>query len=531
MEKCLYFVGSGWPQKLNQPHSLIIDRNESFSCEDYKDMDIELIIIDAFGKFENEHYVELHKGNINTAELLKELAKNKPIDVLLRSNDIITKTETIIEKLEKGSAIITIEALRFNEVVENFSEVYFENKSNLVQSFIAKLPIFAAVFAKITTKDNIFAIDPPAESALSLNHALDFLHNTQDNIIKIFSGHRVGYSDEEALFFVKSFFLSLSYNGDKDKIKFILEHAADDFIKMLISAEIFGLHPLFLAAESGHTEIVKMLLDVGSDIGVRENSFYKETPLYTAAEAGHVDIVRLLIDAGSDLDVANLSRGYAALYAAIEKANIKIVKMLIEAGADVNIPDVDDNYYPIHSAARTGNLDLVKMLIDAGSDVNSGEDSVLDYAIESGNTELIMFLIDNFGGVNNSALYRSRPLHIAAKISNIDICKLLIMKGCDVNKADNYLGDTPLHEAVSFGNEDSVVFLLEAGANINATNDIGETALDNAIDCNEEDDHINVIKILLNHKDLQLDKEKTTRLISDMDSSEDTKSLLLKMVI
>ena len=64
-------------------------------------------------------------------------------------------------------------------------------------------------------------------------------------------------------------------------------------------------HALALAAQFGHTEIVRLLIDAGEDpsrynpVGCHSHS----TPLHQAAVAGHIDVVRLLVERGANLDL------------------------------------------------------------------------------------------------------------------------------------------------------------------------------------------------------------------------------------
>jgi ankyrin repeat protein len=53
---------------------------------------------------------------------------------------------------------------------------------------------------------------------------------------------------------------------------------------------------------------------------------------------------------------------------------------------------------------------------------------------------------------------------------------LLIDAGADVNTRGKN-GNTPLHDAVSFGNLDMVKYLVSRGADVNAKNDLGLTPL------------------------------------------------------
>jgi ankyrin repeat protein len=55
-------------------------------------------------------------------------------------------------------------------------------------------------------------------------------------------------------------------------------------------AENSGATPLYVAAYSGHLDVVRHLVEVGADKDHPQNS--GETPLYIAAQNGHVDVVR-----------------------------------------------------------------------------------------------------------------------------------------------------------------------------------------------------------------------------------------------
>ena len=62
------------------------------------------------------------------------------------------------------------------------------------------------------------------------------------------------------------------------------------------------------AAQFGHTEIVRLLLDAGEDPNRYnpEGSHSHSTPMHQAALAGHVDVVRLLVERGARLDIKDI---------------------------------------------------------------------------------------------------------------------------------------------------------------------------------------------------------------------------------
>ena len=62
-----------------------------------------------------------------------------------------------------------------------------------------------------------------------------------------------------------------------------------------------------------------------------------ETPLVKAAERGHTDGVKLLLDAGADKDVKDMDGKTPLDWAA--GSDTDIVKLLLDAGAEVGMKD------------------------------------------------------------------------------------------------------------------------------------------------------------------------------------------------
>ena len=56
----------------------------------------------------------------------------------------------------------------------------------------------------------------------------------------------------------------------------------------------FGMLPLHYAAEKGHTNVVKQLLEVAENKNPEDNNRY--TPLHLAAENGHICAVKIILD-------------------------------------------------------------------------------------------------------------------------------------------------------------------------------------------------------------------------------------------
>ena len=90
------------------------------------------------------------------------------------------------------------------------------------------------------------------------------------------------------------------------------------------------------AASSGHTEIVKLLLERGADVNITNH--YSCTVLVSASNEGNAEIVKLLLAHGADVNIRNRSNR-TALMCAASSGHTEIVKLLLEHGADVNMKD------------------------------------------------------------------------------------------------------------------------------------------------------------------------------------------------
>ena len=83
-----------------------------------------------------------------------------------------------------------------------------------------------------------------------------------------------------------------------------------------------------MAAEKGHTNIVRLLLTKGADVNAKK--YFDQTALMEAAENGHADIVRILLDKGADVNVKDWY-GYTAISRAASCDHTDIVRLLEEA--------------------------------------------------------------------------------------------------------------------------------------------------------------------------------------------------------
>mmetsp|Transcript_13929 Transcript_13929/g.17511 ORF Transcript_13929/g.17511 Transcript_13929/m.17511 type:complete len:166 (-) Transcript_13929:16-513(-) len=101
--------------------------------------------------------------------------------------------------------------------------------------------------------------------------------------------------------------------------------------------------------------------------------------------------------------------------------------------------------------------------------------SVLHFAVNGGNIEILKFIID----ASPVLLFKANhfgetPLHWASKFSTKDIVKLLLRNGACPERQDND-GNTALHWAAEYDNIDATKLLLSYGSPAQQKNEDGHT--------------------------------------------------------
>jgi ankyrin repeat protein len=272
-----------------------------------------------------------------------------------------------------------------------------------------------------------------------------------------------------------------------------------------------GVTPLALASLNGSAALVRTLLEAGADVNAARAS--GETALMTAARGGSLDVVQSLLAAGADPNAAEGLLGQAALMLAIAENHTRVAEVLIEAGAAVSAR-TNNRFTPLLFAAQQGNIEAAQLLISAGANVNeSAPDGIggntnartrfvrgtdahaLLVAIDSGHSDMALFLLDGGADPHHAGAGRT-PLHSAVQHRNPEVVSALLRQGADPNvglerplpfvsrriNQDNGLtpdviGATPFFLAASFGDLESMRFLVEGGADPTLTTDDGTTAL------------------------------------------------------
>ncbi len=298
--------------------------------------------------------------------------------------------------------------------------------------------------------------------------------------------------------------MTASRTGNLESVKLLLAHGAD----IHATEEYRGQNALMWAATENHADVAKLLIDRGANVNSRSakmkfgsvrmaagGAFFDRaegalTPLFFAAREGHMETGRVLLDAGAGMDVEETQYGFTPLMTAIFNGHYDFAGMLIEKGANVN----DGSLYLAIEMRNLGHYknrpnppqkdrnlsvsDVIHMLASHGGDPNRPYTKTIPAREAQGDIKVTP---------------GATPLFRATKSTDLPVIRLLMERGANPNMATKD-HSTPLMVAAGLGVPlvadedtmdtaskgdpiDAITLFLQAGADINAANDLGFTAM------------------------------------------------------
>ncbi|KAM9859110.1 serine/threonine-protein phosphatase 6 regulatory ankyrin repeat subunit C [Aulostomus maculatus] len=281
--------------------------------------------------------------------------------------------------------------------------------------------------------------------------------------------------------------------------------------------DIEGQTALHLAAQKGFASCVEVLLKHQASYTLREHK-HKWTALHVAAAEGQMDCLLLLVNREQSTDIIDSpdTQGQTALMLAAVGCHTDCVHILLEKGAK---PDAGDKkgFTALHRSAMLGSDDCVSALLEHGASAlcrDSQGRTPLHLAASCGHTELLHFLLKaafktdpldsilDYSGYTpthwaayhgcegclrlllENKLFSSQegnffnPLHCAL-INGHDAAAGLLVKtiGPHIVQIRDAKGRTPLHAAAYSGNVAGLQLVLDQGAEVNAVDHSGCSAL------------------------------------------------------
>ena len=282
--------------------------------------------------------------------------------------------------------------------------------------------------------------------------------------------------DEQGIDFTQASFFERVRAGDLSAVRLFIA-AGMDITKV---RDKFYRTAVMYAAEDGHVEVVRLLLEHGADINAP--SKYGSTAWNFAAWGGHVEVVRLLLEHGADINAQN-DDGTTALMSAASGGRVEVMRFLLEHGADINAQN-DDGTTALMIVARNAqenHVEVMRFLLEHGADINAQDNrgrTALMYPytdfLRQNSVEVMRFLLEHGANINAQDNDGYTAL-MRASGGDVEGVRLLLEHGADIH-AQNNNGDTALMRAASGGDVEVMRLLLEHGADINAQNNNGDTA-------------------------------------------------------
>ncbi|XP_053698657.1 uveal autoantigen with coiled-coil domains and ankyrin repeats, partial [Sabethes cyaneus] len=229
-----------------------------------------------------------------------------------------------------------------------------------------------------------------------------------------------------------------------------------------------GRQPLLWAASAGSAKAVLALIKAGAHVESADKDGL--TALHCAASRGHTECIDTLINlCGAHTDQID-SNGCTALHYSVTLGHADATSLLLKLEADPNRQDRKGRT-PAHCGCAKGQMETVKILYTKKGNLwlrNAKGDFPVHDAASSGRRQLVQWLLQMKPKHINTPSNDGRTLlHIAAGHDNVDLCKLLLELGAEMNNLYRPNSKspplTPLDYALAKGFRSTAKFLQMQG--------------------------------------------------------------------
>lgn len=318
--------------------------------------------------------------------------------------------------------------------------------------------------------------------------------NDVDRAVELIAaGADVNYKDGT----VQSAYLIATSEGYRELLELTLDNGAD-----VTSLDSYNGTGLIRSAERGHYSVVGRL--IRAEIDVDHINRLSWTALHESIILGdgsqrYVDTVRVLIAGGTDLELA--PDGTTPLQHATARSQERIVETLTAA---LTAEPIDQPDTALLQAAARGDADGVAIALRAGADTEAHDSNgrtPLLLAAATDNTEVAAVLLAL--GADPDALddLHDTPWLITGETGSVAMAELMLAEppGPDLTILNRF-GGTSLIPAAARGHVEYVRRVVDTPMDINHVNNLGWTALMEAVILgNGSATYVEIVEILLDN--------------------------------
>ena len=320
-------------------------------------------------------------------------------------------------------------------------------------------------------------------------------------------------------------FYSTANKADKKTLKAIQNSIAQNNLSQLKSIlkngniqNAAGRSPLYWAVAQGNREIAEWLI-VNKKVNINIQTRFGKTALHTACLLNDLEMVQLLLKYKAKVNITDKKK-LTPLHYTVQKhystpkkrkKQLQIVQLLIKNKAPLNAQSVLLET-PLHTAVYMGNNQIVSLLLQQKPNLSQKNiyrqtilhqavlgavafpkrlkhyerivqlivshkidttifdkegKTALHYTAENGLTSIGKIILEhNTSSINLQTKKGGwTALHLSSANRHIEMSRLLIEKGADVNKQD-HSESTPLYLAVGSGDKEIVALLLKSKAQV-----------------------------------------------------------------
>ena len=241
--------------------------------------------------------------------------------------------------------------------------------------------------------------------------------------------------------------------------------------------------PLHAAVERGNLEIMELLFHAKADINSRNKMGY--TPLMIACKKGDEIILDKLVRRGANLALCITPDRIGLFHLAAVSNKLTILRKIIGL---VGLAEIDSNsatgVTPFLWACRYAGIDIMKALIAQGANphqLTKSSENAIHYATLSGNLFKVRYLLslEISCTIRNTDDYS--PLELACEDGHVDIAEALIKIEADFRYLNKYSGETCLHLGAILGMDGIIDLLVNKRADLEIRDRFSLTPLLGAI--------------------------------------------------